>query len=431
MNLRFFLIPVLLFLAGTGRAELVIEITEGVEGALPISVAPFKWNGEASQPPPQAVGRIIAADLHRSGYFDPLPVEKMLTRPSTPAEVDFRDWRALGQDNLVIGQIAPNGPGGFSVRFQLFDVFQGEQLIGYSFSTTASDLRAIAHHIADLIFETLTGQRGAFATRIAYVVSEGSGEHKKVSLRVADADGYNDHSILSSSEPIMSPAWSPDGRKLAYVSFEDGRPAIWIQEVFTGKRERITQFKGINGAPAFSPDGRYLAMTLSKDGNPDIYVMELRSRKLRRLVSHWAIDTEPAWSPDGQKIIFTSDRGGAPQIYQVSVLGGKAKRLTFENPYNARASFSPDGKSITLITRINGQYRIGVMDVQSGSLTPVTDGRLDESPSFSPNGSMIIYATDYRGKGVLSAVSTDGRVRQRLGLQTGDVRDPVWSPYYK
>lgn len=422
----------LLFLAASvARSELVIEITEGVEGALPIAVVPFRWKGDPATPPPQRVGRILAADLHRSGYFSILPESEMLALPSTIAEVDFRDWRALKQENLVIGEIAPNGPGGYTVNFKLFDVYQGEQLMGYSFSTTAQDLRAVAHHIADLIYETLTGIPGAFATRIAYVVSEGSVKEPRLSLRVADSDGYNSQVIVSSSEPILSPAWSPDGRKLAYVSFEKGRPAIWIQEVFTGKREKVASFKGINGAPAWSPDGRFLAMTLSKDGDPDIYVMDLSRRKLRRLVRHWAIETEPAWSPDGQKILFTSDRGGSPQIYEVPVTGGPVTRLTFENGYNARASYSPDGQRITFITRVGRQYRIAVMDLKNGSMTVLTDGSLDESPSFAPNGSMIIYATRHRGKGVLSAVSTDGRVRQRLALQSGDVRDPVWSPYYK
>lgn len=426
-----FLVSLVLLASVSVRAELVIEITEGVEGALPIAVVPFRWNGNPATPPPQQVGKIIAADLQRSGYFKALDESEMLARPSTASEVDFRDWRALKQENLVIGEISPNGPGGFTVVFKLFDVFQGEQLIGYSFATTATDLRAIAHHMADLIYETLTGTRGAFATRIAYVVSEGTVKKPRLSLRVADSDGYNSQVIVSSTEPLMSPAWSPDGRKLAYVSFENGRPSIWIQEVFTGKREKVTSFKGINGAPAWSPDGRFLAMALSKDGNPDIYVMDLSRRKLRRLVRHWAIETEPAWSPDGKSLLFTSDRGGAPQIYRVSVTGGEVQRMTYENRYNARASWSPDGKHLTMITRIGSNYRIGVMDVARGSLTVLTDGRLDESPSFAPNGSMIIYATRHGGKGVLAAVSTDGRVKQRLALQSGDVRDPVWSPYYK
>ncbi len=413
------------------HAGLVIEITEGVEGALPIAVVPFRWKGDPASPPPQKVGRIVAADLHRSGYFKTLPESQMLAFPSATAEVDFRDWRALKQENLVIGEVEPNGPGGYKVIFKLFDVYQGEQLMGYSFATTARDLRSVAHHIADLIYETLTGKPGAFATRIAYVVSEGTLEHPRISLRIADSDGYNSQMIVSSSEPILSPAWSPDGRRLAYVSFENGRPSIWIQEVFTGKRQRLTHFKGINGAPAFSPDGRFLAMALSKDGDPDIYVMDLATRKLRRLVRHWAIDTEPAWSPDGRYIVFTSDRGGSPQIYRVPVTGGAAERLTYENGYNARASYSPDGKLLTFITRVGQQFRIAVMDLARGSVRVLTDGSLDESPSFAPNGSMIIYATRYGGKGVLAAVSTDGRVEQRLALQSGDVRDPVWSPYYK
>ena len=417
--------------AQAGRAELVIEITEGVEGALPIAVVPFRWSGDPASPPPQKVGRIVAADLHRSGYFKPLPESQMLSFPATTAEVDFRDWRALKQENLVIGEIAPNGPGGYKVNFKLFDVYKGEQLMGYSFATTARDLRSVAHHIADLVFETLTGKRGAFATRIAYIVSEGTIEKPRISLRIADSDGHNSQVIVSSSEPLMSPAWSPDGRKLAYVSFENGRPSIWIQEVFTGKREKVTSFKGINGAPAWSPDGRFLAMCLSKDGNPDIYVMDLARRKLRRLVRHWAIDTEPAWSPDGRYIVFTSDRGGSPQIYRIPVTGGQAERLTFENGYNARASYSPDGKLLTFITRVGRQFRIAVMDLARGSTTVLTDGSLDESPSFAPNGSMIIYATRYRGKGVLAAVSTDGRVKQRLAAQSGDVRDPAWSPFYQ
>ena len=413
------------------RAELVIEITEGAEGALPIAVVPFGWRGDPSHPPPQDVAAVIAADLHRSGYFDTLPRSKMKKKPATTAEVDFADWRALRQDNLVIGRIEPNGPGGYRVTFKLFDVYQGRQLLGYVFTTTARDLRALAHHIADLIFETLTGKRGAFATRIAYVVSEGGPEHPRISLRIADSDGYNDQVILSSSEPILSPAWSPDGRRLAYVSFEGGRPSIWIQEVFTGKRKRVTHFKGISGAPAWSPDGRFLAMTLSKDGNPDIYVMDLAHDRLRRVVKNPAIDTEPAWSPDGRFLVFTSDRGGSPQIYKIPVTGGRAERLTWENGYNARASWSSDGRLLTLITRVGGNYRIATLDPASGDLNVLTDGRLDESPSFAPNGAMIIYATRYRGKGVLAAVSTDGRVKQRLALKQGDVRDPVWSPYYE
>ena len=414
------------------RANLTIEITQGLEGALPIAVVPFAWRGDADQPPPHAVGEVVAGDLERSGRFKPLPVSDMLARPSRGDEVDFRDWRALNVDNLVIGEVSPNGPGGYLVKFYLYDVFRGEQITGYSMPTTAQDLRATAHHIADIIYETLTGQPGAFATRIAYVTSvRDGGGNERIELRIADADGYNPQTIVSSEEPIMSPAWSPDGQRIAYVSFENAQPSIWIQEVFTGQREKVTSFKGINGAPAWSPDGRYLALTLSKDGNPDVFILDIVRRSLRPLTRHWAIDTEPAWSPDGQSLVFTSDRGGSPQIYRVPVSGGDPTRVTFDGAYNARASFSPDGRLMAMVTRVDGQYRIATLDTKTREFRIMSTGRLDESPSFAPNGSMLIYATRVNGKGMLAAVSTDGRVQQRLRLQTGDVREPVWSPHHQ
>ncbi len=408
-------------------AALTIEITGGEEGALPIAVVPFGLKEGAT--PGEDLAAIVAADLRRSGRFKPMPAADMLARPSSGAEVEFRDWKALGMENLVVGSIRPNGPGGYLVRFQLFDVFRGEQLAGYSIPATDRTLRTTAHQIADIVYEKLTGERGAFATRIAYITATGSGKNQRISLKVADADGHNPQTIVSSREPLMSPAWSPDGRKLAYVSFEHGKPAVYIQEVFTGKRRKVAAYKGINGAPAWSPDGRRLALTLSKDGNPEIYVLDLNRKRLTRLTNHYAIDTEPAWSPDGRTIVFTSDRGGKPQIYRVPSSGGRVKRVTFEGDYNARASYSPDGKSLALVTRVGRSYRIGVLDLKSGSLLVLSNGKLDESPSFAPNGSMIIYATKARGKGELAAVSVDGRVRQRLALQEGDVREPVWSPF--
>ena len=422
------LLAILLVISLPARA-LDIEITQGIEGALPIAIVPFAHTGEA---PPHNVGDVVAADLARSGRFKPLPVADMLARPSTGEQVDFRDWRAVNVENLVIGEVSANGPGGYLVKFRLYDVFRGEQITGFSIPTTARDLRATAHQVADIIYETLTGQPGAFNTRIAYITSiRGNDNTQKIHLRVADADGYNPQTIVSSEDPLMSPAWSPDGRKIAYVSFERGKPSIWVQEVFTGRREKLTSFPGINGAPAWSPDGRYLALTLSKDGNPDIFVMDLQRRTLRALTRHWAIDTEPAWSPDGRQIVFTSDRGGSPQIYRVSVNGGEPERVTFEGKYNARASYAPDGRFMTMVTRLNGDYRIGSLDTETGELQILSSGSLDESPSFAPNGSMIIYATRANAKGVLAAVSTDGRVRQRLALQAGDVREPAWSPYYQ
>jgi TolB protein len=427
---RLFFLFTLIALSWQARATLTIEITQGLEGALPIAVVPFAWRGSAGSPPPHAVGEVVAADLRRSGRFKPLATSEMLARPTRGDEVDFRDWRALNVENLVIGEVAPNGPGGYLVKFYLYDVFRGEQITGYSMPTTARDLRATAHHIADIIYETLTGEPGAFATRIAYVTSVRQGNDKeRVELRIADADGYNPQTIVSSDEPLMSPAWSPDGTKLAYVSFENAQPSIWVQEVFTGRREKMTSFKGINGAPAWSPDGRYLAMTLSKDGNPDIFVMDIARRSLRPLTRHRSIDTEPAWAPDGKSLVFTSDRGGSPQIYKVSVNGGDATRVSFEGGYNARASYSPDGRLLSMVTRVDGQYRIAILDTETRDFRVMSTGRLDESPSFAPNGSMIIYATQVTGKGVLAAISTDGRVQQRLRLQEGDVREPVWSPH--
>jgi len=409
----------------TAAAGLTIEITQGAEGALPIAVVPF--GGSA----PEDVAAIVASDLKRSGRFKPLPTSDMLARPHSKAEVDFRDWRALKQESLVVGQVNQTGSG-YQIQFELLDVFRGESLAGYQFNTSARDVRPTAHHIADLIYEALTGERGAFATRIAYITGLRSADGKeRVALQVADSDGFNPQTIFSSNEPVLSPAWSPDGRRLAYVSFENRKPAIYVQDVYSGQRERIADFSGINGAPAWSPDGRSLAITLSKDGNPDIFVMDVGSRGLRAITRHPSIDTEPAWSPDGQHLVFTSDRGGSPQIYRVSAAGGEPQRVTFDGKYNARASYSADGKRLTMVTRDGGEFRIGVLDVASKAFRTVSEGNLDESPSFAPNGSMIIYAARAQGRGVLYAVSADGRTRQRLALDIGDVREPVWSPYSK
>lgn len=416
---------------GLADAGLTIEITEGAEGAIPIAIVPFARSDQAA-PLPESLAGIVSADLQRSGRFKTLPETDMLSRPRSGDEVEFRDWRALGQDAMVIGQIRPSGPGAFEVQFQLFDVLRGEPIAGYSVPTTASGVRRTAHLIADIIFEKLTGTPGAFSTRIAYITEESREDgSKRVAIKVADADGYNPQTIVSSKEPLMSPAWSPDGRRLAYVSFEKRRHAIYVQEVLTGRREKVASFKGINGAPAWSPDGRRLAMTLSKDGNPDIYVMELATRRLTRLTQHYAIDTEPAWAPDGSTIVFTSDRGGGPQIYKVPASGGKAVRVTYQNSYNGRASYSPDGRFLVLTTRESGQYRIALLNLENGLMQVLTRGKLDESPSFAPNGSMILYATKSGRRAVLSAVSADGGVRQRLALEEGDVRAPAWSPIQK
>ena len=420
----------LLFWSGLqpARAELTIEITSGIEGALPIAVVPFAWNGPGASP--EDVAEIVAADLARSGQFAPLPRADMLSRPARPEDIRYRDWRAVGVDNLVIGRIVPREGGGYTVEFRLFDVFRGRQLTGYSFPTSGERLRETAHRVADIVYETLTGERGAFRTWIAYVTVTGSGDERRYSLQVADSDGYNPRTVLRSRQPLMSPSWSPDARRLAYVTFEQDTAEVYVQELATGQRRKVASYQGINGAPAWSPDGRQLALTLSQDGNAEIYILSLDSDRLRRLTRHPAIDTEPAWAPDGRSLVFTSDRGGSPQLYRLAVDGGRPERLTFEGGYNASADFAPDGKRLALLHRDGrGNYRVAVQDLERGMLTLVSEGRLDESPSFAPNGRMILYATEAGGRGVLAAASVDGRVGQRLRLQEGEVREPAWSPF--
>lgn len=415
-------------LSQSARAALTIEITQGVESALPIAVVPFGWQGREPEAPLD-VAAVVAADLQRSGLFSPLPRDDFLARPSEGSQVRFQNWRLLGVSNLVVGKVKA-AAAGFTVQFQLYDVFKGVQLAGYSIRAAGDELRYIAHQISDIIFETLTGVPGAFATRIAYVtVAYDSNSKPDYTLFVADADGFNPRPVLSSKWPVLSPAWSPDGKQLAYVSLEHRKSEIYIQELLTGKRTRLTSFPGLNGAPAWSPDGKQLALVLSKDGNPDIYLMNIRTHRLRRLTESFAIDTEPVWWPDSQSLVFTSDRGGQPQLYRISVHGGQVERLTYEGKYNARAAVSPDGKWLAMVHAEKGQYRIAVMDIASGGLQVLTDGGLDESPSFAPNGSMIIYATAARSKGVLAAVSIDGRVHQRLSIREGDAREPAWSPF--
>lgn len=420
----------LLMLAASPAWSLNIQITGGMEGATPIAVVPFGWSGSGEQPMFN-VGEIVNSDLKRSGRFRALDEKDMVSKPSAGEQVDYQDWRALKQDYLVVGQVTPSGDS-YQVRFELLDVYKGQQLLGYNMTTSVRDLRSTGHQIADMIYEKIIDQPGAFNTRVAYITAMNeTTTRSQIALQVADADGYNPQTIVSSHDPLMSPAWSPDGRRIAYVSFEQSQPSIYIQEAFTGKREKVTSYPGINGAPTWSPDGSKLAMTLSKDGNPDIYIYDLGSRNLTRITDHYAIDTEPDWSPDGRKIAFTSDRGGKPQIYEVSAGGGEAKRVTFDGSYNARATYSPDGKNMALVTQTSGGFQIGLLDLATGRTQVLTDGRLDESPSFAPNGSMIIYATKEGGKAMLAAVSVDGRVKQRLSLHAGDVREPDWSPRAK
>jgi len=406
-----------------------IEITQGVSSAQPIAIVPFLSTQSAGGLPVD-IAQVVSDDLVSSGRFKSLSRFDMLDKPSSTEQVNFRNWQALGQDNLVIGKVFDNANGQLTVQFQLFDVYKGAQLTGFSIPANRADLRAVAHQISDLIYEKLTGQKGAFSTRMAYVTStQGVNGKHEYKIQVADADGFGPKTIVTSSEPVMSPAWSPRGDKISYVSFERGRSSIFTQTLKTGQREKLQSFKGINGAPSWSPDGTQLALTLSKDGSADIYIYNVITRSFRRLTTSYAIDTEPDWSPDGQQIIFTSDRGGKPQIYRVSVNGGSADRVTFEGEYNARASYSPDGKNITMVHRVNNQYRIATLDLKTGFISILTDGQLDESPSYAPNGSMILYSTKDGVKSILAAVSSDGKVRQKLRLQGGEVREPAWSPF--
>lgn len=415
---KILLLSVLIFTSAVVHAELNIEITGGTESATPIAVVPF--GGSA----PLSLTSVINDDLRNSGYFKTLSEQDMLSKPTSEAGVDYRAWQALGQEYLVVGQVA----GDYTVQFELFTVMKGQKMLAYRMTVAEKDLRRAAHHIADMIFEKITGRKGVFNTKIAYVTTTGQGGGKIYRLQVADADGHNSKTVASSKEPLMSPAWSADGKKIAYVSFETKRSAIFIQTLATGQRQKISGFRGINGAPAFSPDNSQLAVTLSKDGSPNIYVVDVNSQALRRVTEGNSIDTEPVWSPDGGSIIFTSDRGGKPQLYKVSSQGGAVKRITFKGSYNARASFSKDGQKIAMVHGNGGGYQIAVLDVASGAMDVLTGGGSDESPSFAANGTMVLYAAREGGREVLSAVSADGRVRQRLAFVGGEVRDPAWSP---
>jgi len=405
------------------QAELNFEITGGSESAVPIAIVPFG----SSAGLPVDISAVVDADLARSGYFKTLARGNMPGTPTTADAVRFPDWKAANQNYLVIGQ-ANEDRGQYNVQFQLFDVNTGAPLMGYRMPSTAAEMRRTAHHISDLIFEKLTGKKGVFSGRIAYITSTGQGKSASHKLQVSDADGFNPQTIASSREPLMSPSWSPDGKKMAYVSFERKSAAIYIQTLATGDRQRVAEFPGINGAPAWSPDGTKLALTLSKDGSPDIYVLNLVTRSLIKLTKSYAIDTEPTWSPDGSNIVFTSDRGGKPQLYMVPGQGGQEKRITFSGDYNARGSFSPDGKYLAMVHGNGGDYRIAVMDMGTRAIDVITAGNADESPSFAPNGSMILYASRKGGVGYLSAVSLDGKMQQKMSFEGSEVREPAWSP---
>lgn len=410
------------------QAELTIEITQGVDNPTVIAIVPFGYTGQARLT--EDIPGIVRADLKLSGQFRPIPVKDMLALPRSEAEVIYRDWRILGSEYLVTGNIVEQG-GRFTATFELFDILAQRKLFRKSIAGGEALLRDLAHHISDQVYEQITGIRGAFATQVLYVEAFQQGKPTdRFRLMLADSDGARPRLLLESRHPLMSPTWSADGKRIAYVSFETGRAAIFVQELATAKREQVTNFKGLNGAPAFSPDGRQLALVLSKDGNPELYTLNLVTRQLTRVTQHFGIDTEPSWTPDGKALVFTSNRGGKPQIYKVTLATGIVERLTFAGDYNARARVSPDGKSLVMVHRSNGVFHIATQDIQSGDLRILTETFLDESPSIAPNGALLMYATRFQGKGILAAVSLDAGVKFRLPSKQGDVREPAWSPFF-
>jgi len=419
----------LLWAAAPARAQLQIEIVDGVEGAIQIAVVPFA-EGPGVLPPETPLHEVIAADLRRSGLFDPMAVADMIDRPTRPVEVRPNTWNLLEVDYVAMGRLVA-GPDGLSeeIEYHLVAVPSGRTLFSRAIPSGPGQHRLRAHQIADAIYEELIGVPGAFASRIAYVKVTGTGtEDEQFELIVADSDGYNPQTIVRHSQPILSPNWAPDGRRLAYVSFATGTSHVIVQDIFTGQRDTVSSERGINGAPAFSPDGRYLAMSLSRTGSPEIWVKDLETDRAEQLTQHYSINTEPAWSRDGQHLYFTSDRAGQPQIYRVRRDGRNVERVTTEGRYNSRVSVDPETGLMAMVHGDGRDFRIAVLDRDSERLRVLSPGRMDESPSFAPNGSMVLYATREGERGVLSAVSADGRFRQRLVLTDGDVREPAWSP---
>ncbi|BBU46337.1 MULTISPECIES: Tol-Pal system beta propeller repeat protein TolB [Pseudomonas] len=406
-----------------------ILVTSGSDRATPIAVVPFGLQGGSVLP--EDIADIIGNDLRNSGYYSPIPRQNMISQPSQASEVIFRDWKALGAQYVMVGSIVPAG-GRLQVQYALFNVATEQQVLTGSVAGSTDQLRDMAHYIADQSFEKLTGIKGAFSTRMLYVTAERfSTNNTRYTLQRSDYDGARAVTLLQSREPILSPRFAPDGKRIAYVSFEQKRPRIFIQNIDTGRREQVTNFEGLNGAPAWSPDGSRLAFVLSKDGNPDIYVMNVASRQISRVTAGPGINTEPFWGKDGNTLYFTSDRGGKPQIYKQSVGGGGAERVTFVGNYNANPKLSADEKTLVMIHRQQGftNFKVAAQDLQRGSVKILSETSLDESPTVAPNGTMLIYATRQQGRGVLMLVSLNGRVRLPLPTAQGEVREPSWSPY--
>jgi len=410
-------------------AQLRIEVTSGVSDPVPIAIVPFAHASPADGG--LDVAQVIQHDLEGSGRFRALARGRMPATPTQPAAVVTADWKNAGQDYIVVGRVVVIDGGNLAVDFDLLNTLTGQRVVGQRFVGTPGALRNAAHRVSDVVYEKIVGIRGAFATRIAYVSVEGQPPTQKFQLIVADADGENQRLVLESRYPLMSPAWSPDGQWLAYVSFENKKSSIWVQLVKTGERRQVSARAGINGAPAWSPDGKKLALTLGgSSGNPEIYILDLQSQTLTQVTNDPAIDTEPAWAPDGKSLYFTSDRAGGPQIYKIGVNPvDRPKRMTFSGNYNARPRVSADGNQLAMVTLDSGNYRIAVQDVANGSVRVLTKGHLDESPSFAPNGATLIYSERDGNRAVLGTVSVDGLTGLRLKSEQGEVREPAWGPF--